>query len=121
MRDASGVAAIPLATLLSWAWIAFAIEVDNAVEAAGSERVGRLFRISISMWANGLRFIDDKGIAVDELRTRARLAEGLSPPEGCWRAEKPYLAQTQRVLADPTAALPWHPMVLHRGGWPDGN
>jgi len=48
------------------------------------------------------------------------LAEGLRPPEGCWRASKPYLAQTQRVLADPTAALPWQPMVLHRGGWPDG-
>lgn len=49
------------------------------------------------------------------------LAEGLVPPDGCWRSEKPYLAQTQRMLADPAAALPWHPMVLHRGGWPDGS
>ncbi len=49
------------------------------------------------------------------------LAEGLVPPDGCWRSEKPYLAQTQRILADPAAALPWHPMVLHRGGWPDGS
>lgn len=49
------------------------------------------------------------------------LAEGLRPPQGCWRGEKPYLAQTRRVLADPAAALPWHPMVLHRGGWPDGS
>ncbi len=340
---------VPLSTLMSWAWIAFAIEADNTVEAAGAERVGRLFRISISMWANGLRFIDDQGITVDELRERARagcnigglerwgwitvgdagagrrdgygshrgvqgdtvlrptragayarrlwpravtdveqrwrarfgagvvdslreallplagqmpssppvvhasdgfythvitgpaadgdvslagllgqaltaltleheqgsaaslpvaadvlrvidnrvvairdlpllsgvskeaiamatgylgrkglavlppersialtpagrdalddyraraarrgdqelrdcleaiatqreaLAAGLGPPAGGWRAERPYLAQTQRVLADPTAALPWHPMVLHRGGWPDGS
>ena len=75
MRDASGVAEqIPLTTLLSWAWTAFAIEADNAVEAAGSERIRRLFRISMPMWANGLRFIDDQGITVDGLRVRARAA-----------------------------------------------
>jgi hypothetical protein len=49
------------------------------------------------------------------------LAEGLHPPEGCWRGEPPYLAQTERVLADPLAHLPRHPLVLHRGGWPDGS
>jgi hypothetical protein len=352
------MAEVPLSTLLSWAWVAFAIETDNAVEAAGAARTGRLFRLSIAMWANGLRFIGEDGVTVDELRAQARaacnlgglerwgwitigdpaggrrdgygtqrgvnggtvlrpnraglyarrlwpqavaeveqrwlarfgdaavgslrdalllalapaagqlpwappevhpsdglrshvidvpvagstganagvplgammgqaltaltldheqgsmaslplaadvlrvigdgvvalrdlprlsgvskeaiamgtgflarrklaeirpgrlitltarghaaledyqaraaspgderlragleaivsqrdaLAEGLRPPEGCWRATKPYLAQTQRVLADPTAALPWQPMVLHRGGWPDGS
>jgi hypothetical protein len=52
---------------------------------------------------------------------REALSAGLGPPEGCWRAGRPYLGQTRRVLADPTAALPWHPMVLHRGGWPDGS
>jgi hypothetical protein len=52
---------------------------------------------------------------------RSALAEGLEPPPGGWRAKKPYLAQTQRLLADPIAALPWQPMVLHRGGWPDGS
>lgn len=49
-----------------------------------------------------------------------RLAEGLVPPPGCWRGAPPYLAQTRRILADPLAALPSQPMVLHRGGWPDG-
>jgi hypothetical protein len=49
------------------------------------------------------------------------LSAGLVPPEGCWRGEKPYLAQTKRLAADPTGALPWHPMVLHRGGWPDAS
>jgi hypothetical protein len=49
------------------------------------------------------------------------LAAGLVPPEGSWRAERPYHAQTQRMLADPTGALPWQPMVLHRGGWPDAS
>jgi hypothetical protein len=52
---------------------------------------------------------------------RDSLAEGLVPPEGCWRALPPYLAQTKRLLADPTTALPWQPTVLHRGGWPDGS
>jgi len=49
------------------------------------------------------------------------LAAGLAPPDGSWRQRRPYLAQTRRLLADPTSALPWHPMVLHRGGWPDGS
>src|SRR5215469_14987928 len=75
VRDPSDVVSrVPLTTLLSWVWVAFAIEADNAVEAAGSERVGRLFRISLPMWANGLRFIDEDGIRVGELRARARAA-----------------------------------------------
>jgi hypothetical protein len=49
------------------------------------------------------------------------LSAGLVPPNGCWRGEKPYLAQTRRLVADPLGALPWHPMVLHRGGWPDAS
>jgi hypothetical protein len=48
------------------------------------------------------------------------LSEGLRPPEGAWRAEPPYFAQTERVLSDPLEHLPRCPMVLHRGGWPDG-
>jgi hypothetical protein len=55
------------------------------------------------------------------LSRRETLASGLAPPEGGWRNEKPYVAQTRRILDDPTAALPWQPMVLHRGGWPDGS
>jgi len=41
-------------------------------------------------------------------------------PDG-WRASKAYAARTQAVIDDPTAALPHYPMVLHRGGWPDGS
>jgi len=52
---------------------------------------------------------------------RDALSAGLVPPAGCWRGEKPYLTQTRRLLADPTGALPWHPMVLHRGAWPDAS
>ena len=52
---------------------------------------------------------------------RDALSAGLVAPPGCWRGEKPYVTQTRRLVADPTAALPWHPMVLHRGGWPDAS
>ena len=54
------------------------------------------------------------------LSRREQLAAGLQPPETGWRLQKPYLTQTNAILADPIAALPHHPMVLHRGGWPDG-
>jgi hypothetical protein len=62
----------PLSTLLSWGWVAHTIEVDNAVEAAGSEHLGRRFRISLPMWTNALRVIDEGGITVAELGARAR-------------------------------------------------
>jgi hypothetical protein len=32
-----------------------------------------------------------------------------------------YLAQTERILAGPFTGLPRHPIVLHRGGPPDGS
>jgi hypothetical protein len=46
---------------------------------------------------------------------------GLPPYPAGWRASKPYLQQTAAVLADPVGRLPHYPMVLHRGGWPDGS
>jgi DNA-binding MarR family transcriptional regulator len=52
---------------------------------------------------------------------RARLALGLRPnPEG-WRASARYARQTAAVLDDPLGRLPHYPMVLPRGGWPDGS
>jgi hypothetical protein len=49
------------------------------------------------------------------------MAGGLMPPPGGWRSRKPYLAQTAAFVRDPRAALPYYPLVLHRGGWPDGS
>jgi DNA-binding MarR family transcriptional regulator len=49
------------------------------------------------------------------------LSEGLMPfPDG-WRARKPYEARTLAFINDPAGALPHCPMVLHRGGYPDGS
>jgi hypothetical protein len=68
----------PLTALLSWAWIAHVMEIDNGVEAAGTEHMGRLFTISLPMWANGLRLIDEEGVTVAELRRRAGAACNLA-------------------------------------------
>lgn len=51
----------------------------------------------------------------------SRLAEGVEPSAGAWRTVKPYVERTQAFLRDPRAALPHHPMILHRGGFPDGS
>jgi hypothetical protein len=64
---------------------------------------------------------DLRGPLEELLHQTQALAAGLEPPDGCWRNRKPYLSQTRRLLADPLGNLPWHPMVLHRGGWPDGS
>lgn len=49
-----------------------------------------------------------------------RFSEGLVPPAGCWRGMKPFSAKTQAVIENPHK-LPQYPMVLHRGGYPDGS
>ena len=78
-------------------------------------------RAAYLRWASRSQQPDLHEALVAVLAQSEALSAGLVPPQGVWRGEKPYLAQTQRALADPTGALPWHPMVLHRGGWPDGS
>jgi hypothetical protein len=58
--------------------------------------------------------------AEHRLEHRTTLDAGGTGPGG-WRARNPYLRQTTAVLDDLGAALPHYPMVLHRGGWPDGS
>jgi hypothetical protein len=73
------------------------------------------------------------GAVVDELSAAAlailearaaddtpRLAEGLRPLADSWRAWPSYRVQTEAFVADPWR-LPAQPMVLHRGGYPDGS
>jgi hypothetical protein len=55
------------------------------------------------------------------LDQREALVRGLEPPESGWRASRRYAERTRALVADPTGALPHYPMVLHRGGWPDGS
>lgn len=93
--------------------------------AAQEEHVARQAQVEQD-WAR--RF----GVAnVEELRRRlleiltlpagpdGPLTAGLVPPADGWRTKSPYRSMTEARVTDP-AALPHHPMVLHRGGWPDG-
>jgi hypothetical protein len=59
--------------------------------------------------------------ALERILGHAHSVRGLEPHPGGWRAGKPYLARTEAMLAEPRSALPHYPMVLHRGGWPDGS
>ena len=61
------------------------------------------------------------GALADLLDKKDLLTLALRPDAGGWRCGKPYLAQTEARLEDPTGTLPHYPMVLHRGGWPDGS
>jgi DNA-binding transcriptional ArsR family regulator len=59
--------------------------------------------------------------ALERVLDDPQLPEGLRPRPDGWRATKRYLAHTEAMLDDPRRALPAYPMVLHRGGWPDGS
>lgn len=97
-------------------------ETAEAVEARWRRRFGAdvvdtlrrsLADVTVAMpWALALAAV---------LLQSEALRVGLEPPPGCWRAERRHRAHTRRLLADPVATLPRHPMVLHRGGWPDGS
>jgi hypothetical protein len=82
--------------------------VHAAIEAAWAERYAE---------AEFGRF----RMALDSVLDHADLATGLRPLPGGWRASKPYLSHTETLLRDPRGTLPHYPMVLHRGGWPDGS
>lgn len=49
-------------------------------------------------------------LVVDGTRSGSPLFTGLNPSPENWRADIP-----------PPPCLPWYPLVLHRGGYPDGN
>lgn len=49
------------------------------------------------------------------------LSSGLVTPPGGWRGTGRYKPLTAAFIDRPSEALPTYPMVLHRGGWPDGS
>ncbi len=67
------------------------------------------------------RFESARGVLEEILANTGAMITGLTPPPDSWRASRAYAAQTQRMLADPSAALPHFPIVTHRGGYPDGS
>jgi hypothetical protein len=113
----------------------------GVVSSQQRTRLARLTGIGMEAREQHLYTLDNQwkhhreryGAVVDELTTSAlvildareaddmpRLAEGLRPLPGGWRARPSYLVQTNAFVADPWR-LPAQPMVLHRGGYPDGS
>jgi hypothetical protein len=80
------------------------------------DRVGK-------QWANrfGADVLGRLRETLERVLDHRALAAGLTPHPDGWRSSKPYLPLTEALLADPRGRLPHHPMVLHRGGWPDGS
>ena len=74
-------------------------------------------------WATrfGTNVVEPLRAALERILDHPELPAGLTPYPDGWRASKPYAHQTQAVLEDPRGRLPHYPMVLHRGGWPDGS
>jgi hypothetical protein len=120
-------AALP--TLLSQALIAFTIEFDNEFEHRIEHHTGNqggpgVWLTSMAMWSNFMRLIPGDGVALATVQANGRITNlaGLQPYPDGWRATRnPYRARTQAMLADPASALPRYPMVLGRGGYPDGS
>jgi hypothetical protein len=69
----------------------------------------------------GTNVVEPLRAALEHVLDHPELPSGLTPYPDGWRASKPYAHQTQALLADPRGRLPHCPMVLHRGGWPDGS
>jgi hypothetical protein len=59
--------------------------------------------------------------ALEHILADPRFAETLAPYPDGWRAQPPYLAQTDAARAAPREVLPRFPIVTHRGGYPDGS
>jgi DNA-binding MarR family transcriptional regulator len=76
---------LPLATLLSFALVAYTIEVDNAFEQRMPHRTtvhgktgdarGAPWLVSLVMWANAMQYVDDEGITVREFRRRTKTTQ----------------------------------------------
>jgi DNA-binding MarR family transcriptional regulator len=102
------------------------VEVEGA---PASKRTIRVTPVGAALQADHRRLHARIGRRSDaDLRTwlehvlgHPELSAGMRPHPAGWRASKPYARQTEAVLADPRGRLPHYPMVLHRGGWPDGS
>ena len=71
-------AELPLPSLLSAAWVAFTVELDNEFEHRMPDHrsAGRIgdgpYLVSVAMWANCLRYVTEEGVTVAEVARLAR-------------------------------------------------
>ena len=75
--------------------------LESEVDSRWEQRFGaRMSRLHMALE----KLLGDSG------QDQTELLKGIEPQKGCWRAEVPR-----------PKTLPWFPMVLHRGGYPDGS
>ena len=109
---------LPREATATWSWRRSSIRL-TALGSEAQTRAEQAHGEIGALWATqGTRL---GGALADLLDRKDLLALALRPDAGGWRSSKPYLAQTEARLEDPTGTLPHYPMVLHRGGWPDGS
>jgi hypothetical protein len=92
------------------------VELAQRIDDAERAWEGRFGADAVGALRSSLRAILDRPGGED-----GALSAGLVTPPGGWRATKRYKSLTDAFVEDPCAGLPHHPMVLHRGGWPDGS
>ena len=74
---------LPLPSLLSAAWVAFTVELDNefehrmpdhrsALRKARGEAPHGAYLVSVAMWANCLRYVTEEGVTMAEVARQAR-------------------------------------------------
>ena len=136
--------ALPLSALLSQALVAFTIEFDNEAEhrlphrtashgASGpGDGVPAPWLVSLAMWENCMRYVTDEPITVGDLEVRplhpgvtGAIRASLEPlaagrPPVLSGGLEPYPDNWRASIRRP-ATLPHFPVVLHRGGYPDGS
>ncbi|MGH9029066.1 MAG: hypothetical protein ACRDV4_05575 [Acidimicrobiales bacterium] len=69
----------------------------------------------------GVDTLDHLRRALGRVTNAGSLSEGLVPHPDGWRASSRYAAATRSLIESPLERLPHHPVVTHRGGWPDGS
>jgi DNA-binding MarR family transcriptional regulator len=126
-------AALPLATLLSHALVAFTIEFDNEAERCIPHRTtrygqterkpGTLWLVSMAMYLNCMQFLDGEGMSARDLVRRARARTNFrgmhrwgyitTKPEGTPERPKPPKAEwiVRPTAAGRTAQQLWKPLI----------
>jgi DNA-binding MarR family transcriptional regulator len=104
-----------------------AVTLTSAGKDAQAGHIGRLDDVEAS-WEDmfGKDVVGDLRSSLQAIRDRpggedGALSSGLVTPPGGWRDAKRYAPLTAAFVASPRAGLAHYPMVLHRGGWPDGS
>jgi DNA-binding MarR family transcriptional regulator len=79
---------LPLATLLSWALVAFTVEFDNEFERRTPHRTTNFgstsgggqtpWLVSLVMWTNGMQYVGVAGVGVGEMERLARTKTNLA-------------------------------------------